>query len=361
MLLAANAAPCVTYKSDVINRLAIYIFEKTPNLEFGAERALALAEAKPLNRVLRALEAHLPDFFVPVDPRSGVQSGTVHFAQGTIEGLSDDHHLYLHARAAGAMPKLADVDRLSIVSGVCLFGESGIRSYGADDTPTELERPNIAVKGIARLVTRVEKGQSQLYVPESAARLGRTMVALAQYAERHDKSTEMFVHVPGPEYKVHAEALYAKGRLTLEALQQYHDVIDEESSDIRSRFSEMFEKFGLEAPMFGSPIESIVEGFEVGSLASNYQTVADRLPSMLDLLHISYAIAYHTANKPGNLPVFVDNHSEQGIFELAKQLKGFKGLALYPLADCASTRVHDLFDHASANQAEIDLAVAAWC
>jgi hypothetical protein len=70
------------------------------------------------------------------------------------------------------------------------------------------------------------RGETQIYVPETVARLGRTMIALTALVDQHGKRTDLFGHVPGPEYKLHADALYAAGRITCGALQQYHGLVD---------------------------------------------------------------------------------------------------------------------------------------
>ncbi len=334
------------------------------NLEFNAN--LPPSASKPLGKVLNVLDKHLPGFFNTADTPQGVQTASIHFVEGTFAGIDSEEFFYMHARSTGNAPTIDDTDRLSIVSGICLFGEWGLKTYGPSGESTVLDRPGVSASIIQPPVIEVQRGETQLYVPESIARLGRTMIALVQFAQKRDKATELFVHVPGPEYKIQAEVAHASGKVTLPALQKYYNLVDAEVSDIQAQFSELFELFGLQTPVFGSPLDEFMIDVEPGSLMPShfkntpFEPAVSDTASMKTVEHVSEVAAYVQSAQNGSLALFVDNHAQEKIFKAAKQVAGFKGVALYPLPLCASTQTKNLLYHQGATKAEIAQAVAPW-
>lgn len=330
---------------------------------------LAPAQPKPLARVVGLMNRYLPGFVVPTNNQTGVEIAGVNFASVEMPGVNEGERVYVHARSRGQPLSLPEADRVQIVSGVCLFGEAGLRTHDAGMRPTGLPRPGVTYDHPGPRVEQVERGDLQIYLPESVARLGRTVVAVTSLAQCHQKPVETFIHIPGPEYRLQAEASHIEGDITLEALRSYCNLIDGEANDVRARFTELFGKHEVKTPSFGSPLDEILDNVEVGSLTpdhflgTRFEHVVDSSDpsSMVNVNHASYVATYQAAISDGTLPVFVENYQEAKIFEQAKRIPGFHGIGLYPLPNCISGRAGSrLHYHAGATDEEIARATKPW-
>ncbi|MGO4646431.1 hypothetical protein AB4305_15900 [Nocardia sp. 2YAB30] len=323
---------------------------------FGPETVLPPARPKPLRKIVRILDRHLSGIFTTSGDPGGIELESLSFVRGALIDAPDDP-VYLHARMVGEPPSMEDVDCLTAVSGVCLFGGSGLRTYDRTGERTVLERPGMPPSERANRIVEIERGETQIYVPEAVARLGRTMIALAALADQHGIRTDLFVHIPGPEYKLHADALFAAGRMTRYALQQYHTLVDDEVASITTQFTRLFESMAVPPPAYGSPLGRRVSNSHNGPAVPT--TVAP--PAIQDILAASYVSAYRNAVRASTLPVFVDDLNELPILRNAEKTSGFRGIALYPLPVCISSgNARTLFDHNSATGEEIDQATAPW-
>ncbi|NUS42977.1 MAG: hypothetical protein HOQ24_04720 [Mycobacteriaceae bacterium] len=322
-----------------------------PDLLFQPELSMRRARAKPLRKVLRALDAHLPGFFAPQPDLSGVEAGTASFAAGTFVATSAPATVHLHARSTGA-PQV-QADRIVLASGVCLFGYAGLHCVDSAGRRTLLEPPGAWPADTAGQIVAVRRGDRQVYPSEAVARLGRTISAVAQWANRHALPSECRILVPAAQYRLHAAALCARGRLTAAAYRRLCVLIDEEAAALSDQFTALCANFGIAAPSFDSNLPLDRDASERVAASASPQQIRR-------ILTDSYVEGYRRAVAPGALPVFVDDISELPIYWNAQRTSGFRGIALYPLASCASVRAARLYFHGSATAHEIDRAVHTW-
>lgn len=339
------------------------------DLIFDPATVLPESPSKPLGKVVRALDAHVPGFFRPMQPTSGLEASSFHFVKGMLHDDPARMPVYVHAKSHGKNPSISTASNLSIVSGVCLFGGNSLQCFGPGGVPTVLARPGVSADENVPTVVDVRRSQAtQIYIPESVARLSRTITALLRLAEAHRKSASVFMHLPGAEYKIMAEAAHASGKITLGALRKYFAVIDAEVEDIQSQFLATFRQAALPLPTFGSPLDHILAPIEPGGLHLDhftntpYEHIACdmRGQTMKDIGHASEVVAYQRAVRPGNLPVFIDNHRQATIFNVARETHGFRGVAIYPLPMCVSKQSNDLIYHCDATEQHIARAVRPW-
>lgn len=336
-------------------------------LTFVPEIVLPPSEPKPTGRVRNILSTYMPGLFDVSGETSGLQTASIHFASGTMYGTPPDSVRYLHARSTGNITPISKTGGVAIVSGVCLFGEAGLKCYGPDGVPAVLERPGVSAADDLPQVVDVQKGKIQLYVPESIARLGRTIGALAQVAaSEYDKPSKVYIHLPGPEYKIRAEVAYASGKIALDALHKYYGMVDKEVAEVVGQFTTALNGIDFTTVEFGSPLDAVVHDIEPGSLTIGdfkgtlFENLVSDTASMRYVEHASEVAAYLDAANSGSLPVFVDNHAQEKIFKKAKKAPGFNGIALYPLPLCVSKQTKNLLYHSGASPEEIQQAIAPW-
>lgn len=275
---------------------------------------------------------------------------------------------YLYATHKGENPTIAEADSVSIVSGMCLFGAAGLKCYAMDGSPSILARPGVSATGEQPTVTDIQRDGAQIYVPEAVARLGRSVASLARFAaQKYHKPVSVYVHLPGAEYKLMAEASHAAGQISIDALRKYYALVDAEVADIRDAFSALFREAKLPAPEFGSPLDTVTAKYTPGTLnLSHFErtpfestAVSIDMASMKAVGYKSEVISYTQAVKPGNLPLFLDDHEEWKIFKYAAEEPGFRGIALYPLPLSISAQ-SPLFYYNNASSRQTAKAVALW-
>ncbi|MEU7630401.1 hypothetical protein AB0C34_10495 [Nocardia sp. NPDC049220] len=325
------------------------------DLVFGPETVLPPARSRPLRKIVRILDSHLSGLVTTNGDLDGVELGSLSFVRGTLVD-APDAPTHLHVRQVGEPPSVEDVDCLSVVTGVCLFGGSGLHAYDRGGKPTVMERPGMRPAQPANRIAEIERGETQIYVPEVVARLGRTMIALVVLADRYGIRADLYIHIPGPEYKLYADGLFAAGRMTRNARQQYHNLVDDEALSITTQFTDLFESVATRPPTYGSPLGRVFPAHPGLAMAST-----DVPSTIQNILAASYVSAYRTAVRANTLPVFVDDVEELPILRNAQQLSGFRGIALYPLPACLSgSKAGSLFDHHGATGEEIAQATAPW-
>lgn len=316
---------------------------------------------KPLVRVADLLAEQLPGFVDTGTELSGLRQNSNHFVAGRIESIPGADPFLVHARMNGYVPAIAEGNTLSIVAGVCMFGEYGIKSLDADGKPVHLPRIGISGRKNESTVHDVASDELQIYPQETIARLGRTTVALRAYAQMRGVESSIYWHIPTAEYKIHAELMHKLSLITDHALTQFYSVVDDHANTLRASIEQVFDGFNVPVPQMDSPLDGMLDHYAPGDFIGPIDSDnPEEVNKVLDLINVAFLRPYYEAGVNSDIPIFVDNISEQSIFESLKQLTTFRGLAIYPLPLAVRKDNKDLFYHRNASDQDKQIAVQPW-
>ncbi|WP_280271635.1 hypothetical protein [Nocardia wallacei] len=254
--------------------------------------------------------------------------------------VADDGIQFLHVRGVrnGAAGFTEGRSRISVVTGICLFGSQGC--WFIDDRGDRVNMLGPRSKGPTRaLIDLYVDDDLSTYERESAIRLSRSLartVALAQ----PDATVTVTVNIPQVQYYFYLLTAYAQDLIDTSLLLRWFDAVDRRHHQVVEHYSEQLRRelrrervdFALvqsnALDMLRTTVRDLVTCHEIPDIDALLQAVSesddswwqtmmtlDRPKSMTELSRSSYVLdvlrsSTRSETGPADLVIQFDNYSE---------------------------------------------------
>lgn len=283
----------------------------------------------------------LPRFQIEFDG-SALEYNSMRFA--TLKnGKQDAPALRAALRVTDKELQLSANAPLEIISGMCLFGASGLTGITASGKRMSLTDPyELRAMGAEKIVDIQELPTLHPSEAEAVARITRALNMLQQ-SDTGTGEMRVTFHLPIPEYKIYMLSLLQKGVINQEQLQELNAKIDRRANALMQLVQKR-----VDLPMsVGSPLDvlnPLLLKTDTPATAANCAAVLQRQPLLstalalqspvdfFDITNLSYSAAYLSVAKQaqtqGGNCLAVEIAEEGPIFDYAKKLGGQIGMPL---------------------------------
>lgn len=283
----------------------------------------------------------LPRFQIEFDG-SALEYNSMRFA--TLKnGKQDTPALRAALRVTEKNLQLSADAPLEIISGMCLFGASGLTGITKSGKRMSLTNPyELRAAGTEAIVQIQELPTLHPSEAEAVARITKALTLLQQ-SDTGTGEVRVTFHLPIPEYKIYMLSLLRKGVINQNQLQELNAKIDRRANALMSLVQKR-----VDLPMsVGSPLDvlnPLLSQTDTPATVANCVAVLQRQPLLstalalqspvdfFDLTNLSYSAAYLSVAKQaqaqGGNCLAVEIAEEVPIFEYAKKLAGQMGAPL---------------------------------
>ncbi|MBU2052260.1 MAG: hypothetical protein Q8P47_02905 [Candidatus Beckwithbacteria bacterium] len=267
---------------------------------------------------------------------NAVDYDTMRFA--TLANLKNEPQLNVGLRVTSKDYALLPGQPVKTVSGMCLFGASGLSGIGSSGQGFSLTDPIALRNGLPEKIVRIEETPF-LHSSETQTILQVTRALQLLAGE----GVECFFHLPTVEYKLYQLEPFQQGKLTADQLDTLFAKIDRRSADLSKLVSKRIPvKTEIGSPL--GPLENLLQTkkgrtslddcLDCASkdLLLAAQIRSEKPNSFLALCDLSYVAGYlkqaMAATSQGGGCLAVDMSQEKKIFDYTKEAAKNLGINL---------------------------------